>query len=130
MAFRSRRTPSRDEFGIPYIRADRERRKGAYLVPQGDSKSTHAVADAAKAFGSKVRAVSGKGEFLGTSLETGSDAEQREDARREYERVIRDSEDSGGLGGRDPNPIWRDADHHWLGAAAEEEWVNSAGLVE
>jgi GNAT superfamily N-acetyltransferase len=60
-----------------------------------------------------VRFTTGAGEFIGTKLETGSDREQRDDARRVYSETIRQIADSGGLGGRDLNEAWDRIRDHW-----------------
>jgi hypothetical protein len=46
------------------------------------------VFKAAKSYGSEVSVSYGQGEFLGTQKTDGTDREQRDDARQEYERVI------------------------------------------
>ena len=66
------------------------------------AKSTIDAANAAaQHFGSTVEAHLGKGEFLGTHKEDGTDAEQRADARQIYEAII------GGSGHPDSAAIWQ-----------------------
>jgi hypothetical protein len=60
-----------------------------------------------------IKVTHGNGEFIGTKLDTGTDEEQRADAQRAYEAVIRETEDSGAVGGRNLREVWRDADDHW-----------------
>ena len=59
----------------------------------------------------------GDGEFIGTvalsdaktwtKKEDGTDREQRDDARKQYERVIRTIADSGALEGQDIGSTWK-----------------------
>src|SRR5262245_48987850 len=70
-----------------------------FLRPEtGSMQATaDAVDQAAKEINSNVHAIPGQGEFLGTKLETGSDREQRDDARRVYEQTIQEIAATGGL---------------------------------
>ena len=68
------------------------------LEPDSDGATVHVFNDnaaelqrvftTAESYGSKVTVSRGRGEFLGTQKSEGSDREQRDDARKEYERVI------------------------------------------
>ena len=55
-----------------------------------DQETLDTVAVAAESYGSELEGIKGNGEFVGTSKEDGTDREQRDDARREYEKVIAD----------------------------------------
>jgi hypothetical protein len=61
----------------------------------------HDIARAASRYGSKVRAQRGRAEFVGTAKQDGTDREQRDDARENYERVI------GGSGDRAAQTLWQ-----------------------
>lgn len=63
-----------------------------------DGGAVGAVGKAATRFGSTVDYVPGHAEFIGTQKEDGTDDEQRQDARRAYEDVIRQSPVSGAAG--------------------------------
>jgi hypothetical protein len=62
-----------------------------------DSKTIQQVQHAGEHYGSKVTARAGKGEFIGTQKQDGTDAEQRADARKVYGGLI---EGSGVRGAR------------------------------
>lgn len=63
-----------------------------------DGGAVDAVGKAATRFGTTVDYVPGHAEFIGTQKEDGTDDEQRQDARRAYEDVIRQSPVSGAAG--------------------------------
>ena len=75
-----------------------------------DQESYDSVGRAAAAYQSKFEVVYGAGEFLGTTKEDGTDAEQRADAQRVYEEAIGSA---AGSGGRDVGAIWKDVRDHW-----------------
>ena len=68
---------------------------------------------AAGQYETKAQVVTGKGEFIGTKLDSGSDREQRDDALRVYQRVIEEAEDASELRGRDMAGLWNDIRNHW-----------------
>ena len=69
---------------------------GARVYVYGDSPDTvQAVTAAGEHYGSGVQTRQGRGEFIGTQKQDGSDAEQRADARQSYERVIAESRTRG-----------------------------------
>ena len=78
-----------------------------------DQESYDSVGRAAAAYQSKFEVVYGAGEFLGTTKEDGTDAEQRKDAQRVYEEAIGSA---AGSGGRDVGAIWQDVRDHWSAA--------------
>ena len=78
-----------------------------------DQESYDSVGRAAAAYQSKFEVVYGAGEFLGTTKEDGTDAEQRKDAQRVYEEAIGSA---AGSGGRDVGAIWKDVRDHWSSA--------------
>jgi hypothetical protein len=57
--------------------------------------------------------VRGDGEFIGTTKEDGTDREQRDDARKQYERVIRDIAHSGAVEGQDIGKTWDEIRDRW-----------------
>ena len=65
--------------------------------------------------------VLGDGEFIGTTKEDGTDREQRDDARKQYEQVIRTIADSGALEGQDIGKTWDEIRDHWSESEAGAE---------
>jgi hypothetical protein len=59
---------------------------------------------AAESYGSQLRVRNGKGEFIGTQKQDGTDAEQRADARRAYRDIIGAAEERGVGGAR---RVWK-----------------------
>lgn len=57
----------------------------------------------------------GNGEFLGTTKEDGTDAEQRADARQQYQKIIDEAaaKDSPELRGRDIRSAWNSVRNRW-----------------
>jgi hypothetical protein len=53
------------------------------------------------------------GTTVGTTREDGTDKEQRDDARKQYEGVIRDIAHSGALEGQDIGKTWDKICDHW-----------------
>jgi hypothetical protein len=72
------------------------------------------VGEAAGSYGTQAEVTRGTGEFLGTQLETGSDREQRDDARRVYQEAIATAAHAEELRGRDIQTAWSDLQHHWF----------------
>lgn len=102
--------------------------EGILVHVYGDSQQTlDAVGKIVGQYGTTANVTFGEGEFIGTKLETGSDQEQREDARREYEAVI--AEAAGQLPGRDVARIWDDVRGRWGGPLSEAEvnWSLTGG---
>ena len=60
-------------------------------VADPDGSAHDAVAKAAERYNADVTYYTGKAEFIGTTKEDGSDREQRDDARRNYEEIIQQS---------------------------------------
>ena len=57
-----------------------------------DQEMLNNVSKAAQHYGSTVDVTAGDGEFIGTHKEDGTDREQRDDARRVYETIIREAD--------------------------------------
>jgi hypothetical protein len=57
------------------------------------------------------------GEFIGTTLEGGSDREQRDDARRVYEQTL----EKISVPGHNVGSIWNDVRDYWRSITAEEK---------
>jgi hypothetical protein len=55
----------------------------------------------------------GDGEFIGTTKEDGTDREQRDDARKQYERVIHEVAVSGAVEGQNVGDVWNEVRDHW-----------------
>ena len=60
-------------------------------------------------------------EFDVTTKEDGTDREQRDDARKQYEKVIRTIADSGALEGPDIGKTWDEIRDHWSESEASAE---------
>ena len=84
-----------------------------------DQATLDTVGKAAERYGSEVAVTHGSGEFIGTKLETGTDREQRDDARRAYETVIRGAAAASELQGRNVGAIWHDIRDRWDQTLAE-----------
>lgn len=82
---------------------------GAQVIVYGSGQATIDAIDAA-AGASNVSIVMGSGTFLGTSLSTGSDAEQRADAQAIYKRTI---EGAGTVAGRNAATVWDSVSANW-----------------
>lgn len=72
-----------------------------------DNDTLKTFAEAANAYKAKGSVSRGKGEFIGTQLHTGSDREQRDDARRVYEATI------GAASGVRVGPVWAELRDRW-----------------
>lgn len=82
---------------------------GAQVIVYGSDQATIDAIDVA-AGASNVSIVKGSGTFLGTSLSTGSDAEQRADAQSVYRATI---EGAGTVAGRNAAAVWDSVSDHW-----------------
>jgi len=106
------------------------------LKPIHGGERVHAIVDtpegpdaihhAAEHFNADPDYVIGTGVYIGTNLETGSDAEQRADALREYEKVI--DQVAGALEGSDIRGVWADTSNHWRATAIDEK-AAASGLT-
>lgn len=95
-------------------------------VFSSDQKTIDAVDKASKEFGAIPEFVRGNGEFIGTTKEDGTDREQRDDAKRQYEQVIHSVANSGDVEGQNVGTVWNEVRNHW-GAGSTEGTANSAG---
>lgn len=109
------------------------------LQPHGDHVIVHAygsdqdaidaVHKAASGFGADPEFISGGGEFIGTTKTDGTDREQRDDARREYEKVIQAGLSSE-LEGQDFGALWHGIRDRWSAGPAGDsagQKADSAG---
>lgn len=78
-----------------------------------NAESLDVIDKAAQDHGSTATIFPGRGEFIGTKLETGTDREQRDDARREYERFVEEAIDTEKLPDRDVRRTWDDIRDRW-----------------
>jgi len=83
-----------------------------------DNATIDAVDKASLEFDAIPEFVRGDGEFIGTTKEDGTDREQRDDARKQYEQVIRTIADSGALEGQDIGKTWDEIRDHWTESEA------------
>lgn len=90
-----------------------------------DPAMQQAAERAAERYNANGSSITGNGEFIGTTLESGSDREQRDDALRVYERTIDELQAKHALQGQNLRGIWNDARDYWRSIAAEK-----AGLKE
>lgn len=75
--------------GLDYHTLEPVRSGGAIVHVYGDKPETaKRVQQAGEHYGAEVTARAGRGEFLGTQKEDGSDVEQRQDARQVYEKLV------------------------------------------
>src|SRR5437764_1430375 len=79
-----------------------------------------AIHHAAEHFNADPDYVPGTGAFIGTSLDTGSDAEQRADAQRAYQKENNAAQAAPGMADR-VRDVWQDAQHHWRTTAGDEK---------
>ena len=93
-------------------------------VYASDQATVDAVAKSAEGFKADVIAVPGQGEFLGTSKDTGSDREQRDDALRVYQQTIEEISASGEL--QNLARTWDEVRDHWRTVSAEEKALITA----
>lgn len=92
---------------------------GATVHVYGSDQDTYdKVADVADNHGSPVKVMHGMGKFIGTHKQTGTEEEQRADARRVYEKIIARAFAAGKLRGSD-RAKWDDIRHRWRRQATE-----------
>jgi len=72
-----------------------------------DGSLHDAVAKASKRYGAKVEYRWGEAEFIGTQRETRTDREQRDDARRTYKKIVRESPVQGS------QAVWQSVHLRW-----------------
>jgi HK97 family phage portal protein len=96
-----------------------------YVFGQNQADLGSVQASAGTRFNAKLQVATGRGEFIGTTLDTGTDRQQRDDARRVYSEVIANSGASG-LRGRNVASLWNSIQHNWGAALKGLE----AALVE
>jgi len=88
--------------------------KGVSVSTSSDRCATvEAVDKASLEFDVIPEFVRGDGEFIGTTKEDGTDREQGDDARKQYERVIRGIAHSGALEGQDIGKTWDKLCDYW-----------------
>lgn len=78
-----------------------------------DDETIAAIDKATEAYGVIPEFVTGSGEFIGTTKQDGTDREQRDDARRQYERVIHEIAVSGAVEGQDIGATWNAIRDRW-----------------
>ena len=113
---------------------------GAMVHVYGDDQATHdTVAKALEKHDTHGTLTFGHGEFIGTTKSDGTDREQRDDARSQYEAIIRDAQGQPAFAGRDVGKIWNDVRGRWGGSlspqvsleqakATKESWIASSPI--
>jgi hypothetical protein len=91
-----------------------------------DQAAADAVGKAAASYGAKTSYTFGHGEFIGTTKADGTDREQRDDARRQYEAVIGEAAAAPELRGRDVAGAWNDLRNRWGGKLSQ---IGGVGVV-
>jgi hypothetical protein len=86
-----------------------------------DQETLESVSDAAKEHDAGVKVLPGKGKFIGTEKEDGTDAEQREDARRIYRDIIDRAVAAGKLRG-DFRSKWDDIRDRWRNQTTDRRY--------
>ena len=87
---------------------------GAMVHVYGDDQATATKVDkAAGQHDVKAQFIAGHGEFIGTTKQDGSDREQRDDARAQYDAIISAAQARPEFGGRDIGKIWQDLRSRW-----------------
>jgi hypothetical protein len=100
---------------------------GAIVHVLGEDQATaDAVSKAAKSYGASSKFVFGNAEFIGTSKNDGSDREQRDDARHQYEAAIAEAAASPEFGGRHLADVWNDLRTRWGGKLSE---IGGVGVI-
>jgi hypothetical protein len=79
------------------------------FVVDTDGSAGASIRKAADRYGSEVRIRNGEAEFIGTTLDSGTDTEQRQDAQRVYSGILSGA-GSKGLGG---DAIWSRVRDRW-----------------
>jgi hypothetical protein len=92
-----------------------------------DQETLDAVSKAAKQFDSTVKVLHGKGKFIGTHKEDGTDAEQREDARRIYQEIIERAVAAGKLRGNF-RTRWDDIRDRWRNQTTDRRFRDRKGF--
>ena len=99
------------------------------FVVDHENQAHDAMARAAERYNADVTYEVGKSEFIGSTKEDGTDREQRDDARRIYQEVIKQSKVQGS------QKVWKSVHHAWgeeLGVAppvVANQWGEEQGLV-
>jgi hypothetical protein len=83
------------ENALPYHTLEPTNGGFTVYVYGNDKETGEALTKAGEHYGSEVKVRRGRGAFLGTHKEDGSDADQRDDARAEYSRLLAQSGDDG-----------------------------------
>jgi len=87
---------------------------GALVHVYGDNQATLDKIDkAAGQYDTKAQFTAGHGEFIGTSKTDGSDREQRDDAREQYDAIISEAQTRPEFSGRDIGQAWDDIRASW-----------------
>ena len=95
---------------------------GAMVHVYGEDQATaDAVDKVAGQHDTQASFTFGKGEFIGTSKGDGTDREQRDDARRQYEAIIADAQAGSAFEGRDVGKIWDDLRARWGGELSPQQ---------
>ena len=95
---------------------------GAMVHVYGEDQATHdTIAKALEKHDTYGTITHGRGEFIGTTKTDGTDREQRDDARSQYEAIIRDAQAQPAFEGRDVGKIWDDLRARWGGSLSPEE---------
>ena len=100
---------------------------GAIVHVYGDDQATIDKITQA-AHGADVKITFGHGEFIGTTKEDGSDREQRDDARKQYDAVIAAAAASPEFSGRDLGKTWDAIRNSWSGKLSEVRSARWAAL--
>ena len=112
---------------------------GAIVHVYGDNQATHdTIAKALEKHDTQGTITFGHGDFIGTTKQDGTDREQRDDARRQYEAIIRDAQGQSAFAGRDIGKIWDDLRSRWggelspqvSGASFESANATKAGWIK
>lgn len=90
-----------------------------------DQETLDKVSKEAERHDAEVEVIAGRGEFVGTTKQDGTDDEQRADARRVYDEVVREAEAAEKLPGRDIGRIWKDLRDRWSPVASERVTADS-----
>ena len=101
---------------------------GAIVHVYGNDQATvDAIDKAAKDNGTKASFIAGNGEFIGTTKQDGTDREQRDDARKQYEAIISTAQAGSEFAGRDLAKTWDTIRDHWGGKLSQLEQPGSGG---
>jgi hypothetical protein len=93
-------------------------------VVDTDGSLKDATAKAAQRYGSDIHWRDGRAEFIGAHKEDGTDREQRDDARREYEGIIARSPVQEG------RAVWQRLHHRWSAALAHDALDDLYGVKD